>query len=78
MENEVIARLENYLQKDIYPKDLALRFRRLKLELVKFILQDTEEIYRKDWVSDGLYYLDNLVEMLDPYLEEPPATEENL
>lgn len=70
MEKEAIQRLEQYLQKDIYPKDLALRLRRLKLEIVRMVLNADQDVINTDWIVDGLFFLDEITEVLDPYLEE--------
>lgn len=76
MENrkEALARLENYLHTIIEAPALALELRRLKLETVRLLLNDKEGTYDKEWIANGLYFLDGVCEALDPYLEPPTAT----
>lgn len=68
-ETQVMARMQEYLTKDILPSDLALYFRRLKLEVVRLVLSAEPDTFDKEWIVDGLYFLDSICEILDPYLE---------
>lgn len=73
METTVLERLGSFLHGTIAPEELALQFRRLKLEVVRLLLQDEQGLYNKEWLTDGLFYLDALCEVLDPYLEASPS-----
>lgn len=70
MDEATKLRLEEFLTKNIYPKDLARYLRRFKLETIKLVLNTREEDYRGDWISDGHYFLTELCEILDPQLED--------
>lgn len=70
MDEQLLQRLQEYFQKDIAPEDFARYLRRLKLEVVRLVLLADPDTFRKDWLADGLYFLDRITELIDPYLEE--------
>ncbi len=64
-------RLEEFLTKNIYPKDLAKFLRSFKYEAVKMLLNmENDDAVRKGWFSDGHYFLTELCEILDPSMED--------
>ena len=76
METIVKQRLEEFLTKNITPKELAKSLRRFEHETIKMVLNaESEDIYCKDWIADGHYFLTELCEILDPKLEDT-ATED--
>ena len=76
METIVKQRLEEFLTKNIEPKELAKYLRRFKYETIKMVLNsENDDTYCKDWISDGHYFLTELCEILDPQLEDT-ATED--
>lgn len=71
MEQELKERLDEFLTKQISPADLAKYLRRYKEETIRMVIdaEDRDCIYMK-WISDGVYYLTSICEILDPYLED--------
>ena len=71
MDTATKQKLEFFLTAMIKEKDLALALRRFTMETVKMVLSATDDqVYNKDWISDGHYYLTELCEILDPQLED--------
>lgn len=71
MEGTVKQRLEEFLVERISPEELAKFLRRFKYEAVKMLLNmDNDDAVRKDWFSDGHYFLTELCEILDPSMED--------
>lgn len=70
MDEATKLRVEEFLSKNIYPKDLAKYLRRFKLEAIKLVLNTRDDQYRNDWIADGFYFLNELCEILDPQLED--------
>lgn len=69
MTKELKIKLEEFLTKNIDPKDLAKYLRRFKYETVKMVLNtEDNDSFCKEWISDGHYYLTELCEILDPQL----------
>ena len=71
METIVKQRLEEFLTKNITPKELAKSLRRFEHETIKMVLNsENDDTYCKDWIADGHYLLTELCEILDPKLED--------
>jgi hypothetical protein len=74
MENIVITtedqKLMNFFNNMICRKDMALYIRRSMYVMSKMALSSTEDTFRKEWIDDGFYYLNELAETLDPYLNK--------
>lgn len=71
MEINIIDNLTVFLTKKVEPKELAKFLRRFKYEAVKMLLNmDNDDAVRKDWFSDGHYFLTELCEILDPSMED--------
>ena len=76
METIVKQRLEEFLTKNIKPKELAKSLRRFEHDTIKMVLYSYyDDTYCKDWIADGHYLLTELCEILDPKLEDT-ATED--
>lgn len=55
---------------NIGTKEFALITRRFTMETIKFLLESREyDTYKKEWISEGHYWLTELCEILDPQLE---------
>ena len=67
---EVLEKLSNLVSKEITPKILSQRLRRLKSEVIKLLIKSDDELIDKDWLYDGFYWLDELSEILDPCLKQ--------
>ncbi len=70
MDEATQKRLELFLTKRIYPKDLARQLRRFKYETIKLVLSSEDSSYNKDHIAEGHYFLTELCEILDPQLED--------
>ena len=64
-----IEKLETYLEKEVSAEDLAKFLRRFNYEATRMLLAlENDDIVRKDWFSDGHYFITELCEILDPQL----------
>lgn len=63
-------KLVEFLTQFIKPKELALHIRRYKEQTVRLVLQKDDDVYNKDWISEGHHWLTELCEILDPQLEK--------
>ena len=64
-----IEKLETYLEKEVSAEDLAKFLRRFNYEATRMLLAlENDDIIRKDWFSDGHYFITELCEILDPQL----------
>ena len=64
-------KLEHFLTKIVDPEGLAQALRRFNYEAVKMLLSlPNDDFVRKDWVSDGHYFITELCEILSPSLED--------
>ena len=71
MKTDVIKKLETYLDKEVSAEDLAKFLRRFKYEATRMLLAlENDDIVRKEWFSDGHYFITELCEILDPQLED--------
>lgn len=71
MKTDVIKKLETYLDKEVSAEDLAKFLRRFKYEATRMLLAlENDDIVRKEWFSDGHYFITELCEVLDPQLED--------
>ena len=59
-----------FITKNIGTEQLALIIRRFKEQTVRMVLKSDEDLYNKDWISEGHYWLTELAETLDPQLEK--------
>ena len=59
-----------FISKSIGTKELALIIRRFKEQTIRMVLKSDEDMYNKDWVSEGHFWLTELAEILDPQLEK--------
>lgn len=64
------ANLIELFTKTVDGPEFAKYTRRFMLECIKLMLEDTNEIYNKAWISEGHYHLNQLCEILDPQLEK--------
>ena len=66
-----IEKLETYLEKEVSAEDLAKFLRRFNYEATRMLLAlENDDTVRKDWFSDGHYFITELCEILDPQLED--------
>ena len=65
--------IDDMLTKWISPEDMARYARRFIHQSFRMMLQLSEDDYNKEWINDGYFYLNELCEILDPQLEEPPS-----
>lgn len=66
-----IEKLETYLEKEVSAEDLAKFLRRFNYEATRMLLAlENDDTVRKDWFSDGHYFITQLCEILDPQLED--------
>ena len=63
-------KLIEFVTKFIEPKQLALFIRRYKEQTVRLVLKKEDDVYNKDWISEGHFWLTELCEVLDPQLEK--------
>lgn len=61
-------KLVHLLTKEAEPKEFAKSIRRFTVEAIKLVLENEGSI-KKEWISDGHYWLTELCEILDPQLE---------
>jgi hypothetical protein len=74
MENIIFTtedqKLMNFFNSIVDRKDMALYIRRSVYVMSKLALSSSEDLFKKEWIDDGFYYLNELAETLDPYLEK--------
>lgn len=71
MDAIVKARLDEFLTRIVHPEELAKYLRRFKYEAVRMLLNmENDDAVRKDWFSDGHYFLTELCEVLSPEMED--------
>ena len=56
--------------KNIGTEQLALIIRRFKEQTIRIVLKSDEDLYNKEWISEGHFWLTELAEILDPQLEK--------
>lgn len=56
--------------KNIGTEQLALIIRRFKEQTIRIVLKSDEDLYNKEWISEGHFWLTELCEVLDPQLEK--------
>lgn len=59
-----------FISKSIGTKELALIIRIFKEQTIRMVLKSDEDLYNKDWISEGHFWLTELAEILDPQLEK--------
>ena len=59
-----------FISKSIGTKELALIIRRFKEQTIRIVLKSDEDLYNKEWISEGHFWLTELAETLDPQLEK--------
>ena len=52
------------------PQQLALFIRRYQAQTIRLVLEKEDDVYKKEWISEGNYWLTELCEALDPQLEK--------
>ncbi len=62
-------KLMQFFKETVDRKNMALYIRRSVYVMSKLALSNNEDNFRKEWIDDGFYYLNELAETLDPYLE---------
>lgn len=71
MDARTKEKLEYFLSKIVSPAEVAKALRRFKYESINMLLNIQEDDYvRKEWISEGHYYITELCEILDPQLED--------
>ncbi|MFH6946022.1 hypothetical protein [Flavobacterium sp. FlaQc-50] len=68
--SEVETRLTDFFANKIDPKDMAKTIRRFKYLIVLIVMEEREVFpFEKTSLKDDFYWLNELAEVLDPYLE---------
>ena len=64
-------KLIEFLDKTIYPETIAKYIRRMHYVLALSVIREDENKnpLNKDWLDDSFFWLNELAEILDPYLE---------
>jgi hypothetical protein len=70
MTTEQKTKVIEFISKEVTPEFLALTIRRYKEQTIRLVLQKEDDVYNKDWISEGHYWLTELCEILDPQLEK--------
>jgi hypothetical protein len=61
----------NFFTKQIEKETMALYIRRLLFAVSKQTLEtNCDDGFRKNYISDGYYWLNEFAELIDPYLEK--------
>lgn len=69
-QSNVEHQMNDFFTDKISPKDFAKRVRRLNHLVALFALRVNEnEGLNKEWLEDGFYWINELAETLDPFLE---------
>lgn len=66
--DKIVESFRELITMSISSEELALNLRRFQNESIYFALKDEEQIYNKVWLEDGTYWLNELCEIIDPYL----------
>ncbi|MFH7011955.1 hypothetical protein ACHRV5_08765 [Flavobacterium sp. FlaQc-52] len=67
--SEVETRLTDFFTNKIDPKDMAKTIRRFKYLIALSVLEESEVFpFEKTNLKDDFYWLNELTEVLDPYL----------
>lgn len=71
LSKEVEIRLTNFFVNSIEPRDMAKYIRRVNLILAQTVIYEnkTRNQVNKESLDSGFYYLNQLAEALDPYLD---------
>jgi hypothetical protein len=68
--SEVETRLTDFFANKIDPKDMAKTIRRFNYLIVLSVMEESEVFpFEKTSLKDDFYWLNELTEVLDPYLE---------
>ena len=69
--SEIEIKLTDFFANCIEPKDLAKHIRRINFILAQTVISEDEKrnVVNKEWLDSGFYYLNELAEILDPYLD---------
>ena len=65
------AGIEELFARGICTDQFAHYLRRLNFETMKIVLRMDDDEYYKPWIYDGIYWSNELCEILDPQLEDP-------
>lgn len=69
-DNHLNERLNKFLITEIKKEDLALYIRRVLFVISQNTLETQDSGLYTDWLSKGHFWLNELAECLDPYLEK--------
>jgi hypothetical protein len=68
--SEVETRLTDFFANKIDPKDMAKTIRRFNYLIALSVMEESEVFpFEKNNLKDDFYWLNELAEVLDPYLE---------
>lgn len=71
MSKEQENKLLEFFRKNIDIATFAKYVRRFKQETIHLVLEcKDDQLYNKEWISDGHYWLTELCEIIDPNLEK--------
>ena len=59
-----------FIINNVGTEQLALIIRRFKEQTIRIVLKSDEDLYNKEWISEGHFWLTELAETLDPQLEK--------
>ena len=63
-------RIIEFISKEVSPVYLALCIRRFKEETIRMMLRTEDDLFNKEWISEGNFWLTQLAEILEPQLEK--------
>jgi hypothetical protein len=68
---EQLEKIKVLIESVIYPEKLALILRCFKAETIRLLLNTNDmESCNIEWIRNGVFWIDELSEILDPYLEQ--------
>ncbi len=63
-------KIMEFFKKTVDKESMALYIRRSVYVMSKLALSHNDDDFNKAWLDDGFFYLNELAETLDPYLEK--------
>ncbi len=70
MNTEQKNKIIEFISKEVSPEYLALCIRRFKEETIRMMLRTEDDLFNKEWISEGHYWLTQFAEILEPQLQK--------
>ncbi len=70
MNTEQKNKIIEFVSKEVSPEYLALCIRRFKEETIRMMLRTEDDLFNKEWLSEGHFWLTQLAEILEPQLQK--------